>query len=695
MKINESYTVGYIFFRTFENSANHYGILIVAMKKEKTQSQPEEESDQKKPERSNTKMNLFETILNNSQDVIYCLNMDTGRFEYISPSALNVVGYSAEELMSKDKKSSLVMVHPDHIHILRNAIKVCEETGKASAEYLQITTNGTYRWMSNQMAVCRDENGVLFLHGNVRDITEYKNNEEALQNLNYVAIRRLKEIENLYNNLPVGLCLFDMELRYIRINEKLAAINGLPVSEHIGRTVKEIIPAFYDLSANILQRIINTRMPQLGMEFTGSSREEPSLIRTWTEDWIPVTDDNGNIVGISVVVTEITEQKKYKENLIRKQKELKKTKLALERSQKKLDIALDNGKIGIWERNLRTDKIIWDNRTEEIFGFQPGTFDGSLSTLKECIHEEDYHHLSGIVNRAIAAKKPYEAVYRTSCRNGESNYISEKAYLVTDKNGEPVKLIGVCFDVTDMKKGVQQVIMKMNEDLIRSNNDLQQFAYVASHDLQEPLRMVSSFTQLLQMRYHDKLDAEANEYINFAVEGSKRMYALLNDLLAFSRVHSKAKSYAPVDMNKVLSISMENLLFKIKETNALIENKELPVVSADQGLMVQLLQNLIDNALKFSKGVPQIFVSSEEKDDSFLFSVRDKGIGINPEYFEKIFKIFQRLHNRSEYNGTGIGLAICKRIVEKHNGRIWVESSENEGSAFYFTIPKTANINFM
>lgn len=665
------------------------------MKKEKTLSQPEKESGQKNSEKSNPKLNLLECLLNNSQDVTYCLNMDTGYFEYISPSALTVVGFSAEELMSQDHESALAMVHPDHIHILRNAIKVCEETGRTSAEYLQLTRNGTYRWMSNQMAVSRNENGVRYRHGNIRDITEYKNNEEALRELNYVATRRLKEIENLYNNLPVGLCLYDMELRFIRINEKLAAINGLPVSEHIGKTIKEILPSLYDLSESIFKRIIDTRMPQMGIEFVGSTLAEPSIIRSWTEDWIPVMDDTGKMVGISVVVTEITEQKKAKEILIRKQNQLKKTKLALERSQKKLDIALNNGKIGIWERNIKTNKIIWDNRTEEIFGFQPGTFNGSLSTLKECIHEEDYHHLSEIVNRAITSKKHYEAVYRTSCRNGESNYISEKAYVVTDKNGHPVKLIGVCFDVTDMKKGVQQVIMKMNEDLIRSNNDLQQFAYVASHDLQEPLRMVSSFTQLLQMRYHDKLDEEANEYISFAVEGSKRMYALLNDLLAFSRVHSKAKSFVPVDMNKVLSTSMENLLFKIKETNALIENKKLPVISADEGLMVQLLQNLIDNGLKFSKGAPQIYISSSEQEDYYLFSVKDKGIGINPEYYERIFKIFQRLHTRSEYNGTGIGLAICKRIVEKHNGKIWVESSENEGSAFYFTIPKSGNINFM
>ena len=246
-------------------------------------------------------------------------------------------------------------------------------------------------------------------------------------------------------------------------------------------------------------------------------------------------------------------------------------------------------------------------------------------------------------------------------------------------------MIGVSIDVTITEKE----LIKLNEELLRSNNDLQQFAYVASHDLQEPLRMVASFTQLLQMQYGEKLDRTANEYIKFAVDGSKRMYELLNGLLTFSRIHSRGQQFDKVNLDLVLHKVKDNLRLRINETNANIKGERLPVVVADENQMIQLLQNLIENAIKFSKGDPHISVSSVNRKGKYFIKVRDNGIGIEPQYFEKIFRIFQRLHSPGEYKGTGIGLAICKKIVERHSGEIWVESKKGEGSTFIFTIPAT------
>ena len=255
--------------------------------------------------------------------------------------------------------------------------------------------------------------------------------------------------------------------------------------------------------------------------------------------------------------------------------------------------------------------------------------------------------------------------------------------------GIPVRMSGVCFDITEMKKGAEKVLFELNEDLLRSNKELEQFAYVASHDLQEPLRMVSSFTQLLSQRYKDKLDQDAQDFIQFAVDGAIRMQILINDLLDYSRIGTRGKNFSQVDMHTVLGQVVSNLNLKIQEKNALVTNDELPEVFADEGQMVQLFQNLIGNALKFCKSSPRIHIDAKEENEHYLFSVRDNGIGIEEQYFDKIFQIFQRLHPRDEYGGTGIGLAICKRIIERHGGKIWVESKPGKGSRFYFTILKS------
>jgi len=229
---------------------------------------------------------------------------------------------------------------------------------------------------------------------------------------------------------------------------------------------------------------------------------------------------------------------------------------------------------------------------------------------------------------------------------------------------------------------------KLIGELERSNKELEQFAYVASHDLQEPLRMVSSYTELLGRRYSDKVDDKGRKFIKFAVDGAVRMQRLINDLLEFSRVSTRGKAMQPVDVNRVLGAVRANLSIAIKEADALVTNDAMPTIVADETQLVQLLQNLIGNAIKFRGGErPLVHVSAQPGAAECVFAIRDNGIGIAPAYFERIFVIFQRLHGRGEYPGTGIGLAVCRRIVERHGGRIWVESAPGQGSTFYFALP--------
>ena len=275
--------------------------------------------------------------------------------------------------------------------------------------------------------------------------------------------------------------------------------------------------------------------------------------------------------------------------------------------------------------------------------------------------------------------------------------------IIVNKNGKsvPVELsaaktiwerkpafISIFRDITERKKAEEELKAILKE-LKRSNTDLEQFAYVASHDLQEPLRMVTSFTQLLQNRYTDKLDDDANDFINYAVDGVTRMQNLISDLLMFSRVGTRGKPFKTTDMNAVLEAMIATFKQLIKKTNTTLTYNPLPVIIADESQMIQLLQNLISNAIKFrSEESPRIHVSGEVKADKWIFSVSDNGIGMDSKFFDRIFVIFQRLHKKDEYGGTGIGLAVCKKIIQRHGGKIWVESEIGKGSTFYFTISK-------
>jgi PAS domain S-box-containing protein len=249
---------------------------------------------------------------------------------------------------------------------------------------------------------------------------------------------------------------------------------------------------------------------------------------------------------------------------------------------------------------------------------------------------------------------------------------------------------GILRDITD-RKLAEEALQAKNEELARSNQELEQFAYVASHDLQEPLRMVSNYTQMLARRYSDKLDADANEFIGFAVDGAKRMQALIHDLLQFARVGTRGKEFKPTPLKEVVDDAVANLAGAIEEAGAQVHLGSLPTLTCDGGQLVQVFQNLIGNAIKFRQPgrTPLVEVAAEEVPGGWLLSVSDNGIGIDPKYFDRIFQMFQRLHGRGEYAGTGIGLALCRKIVERHGGRISVDSQAGQGATFVIALPHT------
>lgn len=272
-------------------------------------------------------------------------------------------------------------------------------------------------------------------------------------------------------------------------------------------------------------------------------------------------------------------------------------------------------------------------------------------------------------------------------RDGNKIWVSINAKLVNEEGKGRDICYGIIEDITQ-RKIIEEALAGKTADLARSNADLEQFAHIASHDLLEPLRMVSSFTELLARKYKGRLDQDADEFISIAVDGANRMKELINDLLAFSRIGTKAKPFEATDFNDAFNHALGNLAVIIKEHGAEVEAGPLPVLMADSAQVVQLFQNLMANAVKFHGLVPpHIKISSEQRKSDWVFSITDNGIGIDARHFERIFEVFQRLHGKRDYPGTGMGLAICKKIVERHGGRIRVESEPGKGSTFFFTIP--------
>ena len=380
-------------------------------------------------------------------------------------------------------------------------------------------------------------------------------------------------------------------------------------------------------------------------------------------------DESGEVVGVFAAARDISERKRAEEALLRANAY---NRSLIEASLDPLVTIAPDGKIT--DVNSATEKVTGINRQELI-----GT------------DFSDYFTDPG------AARAGYQRVFREGWvqdyaleirrRDGVITPVLYNASVYHDEADRVAGVFAAARDISERKRAEER-LARYAADLARSNADLEQFAYAASHDLQEPLRTVASFTQLLAKRYHGRLDSDADEFIAFAVDGARRMQTLVNDLLGYSRVGTRGKEFAPTETEATFEEALTNLKTAATEAQAMITHDALPRVMGDQAQLCLLFQNLIGNAIKF-RGTepPRIHVSAERTGAEWRFAVRDNGIGIDPQYAEQIFVIFQRLHTTAEYPGTGIGLAICKRIVERHGGRIWVEPAAGPGAVFHFTLP--------
>jgi len=593
----------------------------------------------------------YKSLFEQTPIAILLINFEL-RIEDCNTSAEVLFGYTREELLGIDSLK-LDNIPPDTKFILAKSFSKYIKTGVPEHSEIQMyKKDGKMIWINSypiQVKIA-EKSYILVM---IQDITERKKKEEEIR-------LQIEIIENMSEGVYL-IKLDDGTIVYT--NPAFEEMFGYNPGEMIGKDIA-IVNAPTDKTPEEIKNEIVGILKNTG-EWHG---EVLNIKKDGTPFWcyanVSLFDHPEHGRVIVSVHTDITERKKAE------------MELQLERDN--LFNVLSSMEDGVYIVDQNYDiEYVNPSLTKEF-----GQYEG-----KKC-----YKYLHSRQDVCPWCKYP-EVFEGKTVRWEWYSFKNQKTYDLINtplKNVDgSVSKLEIFRDITEFKKAEAE-LRKTMENLKRSNAELEQFAHVASHDLQEPLRMVASFTQLLQNRYQDKLDDDANDFINFAVDGANRMQNLISDLLIFSRVGTRGKPFKTTDLNIVIEAVINLFRQIIKETDTKITYKPLPVILADESQMIQLLQNLISNAIKFrSEEPPHIHISGEVKADKWIFSVSDNGIGMDSKYFDRIFIIFQRLHKKSEYRGTGIGLAVCKKIIERHKGKIWVESEVGKGSTFYFSIPKT------
>ena len=510
---------------------------------------------------------------------------------------------------------------------------------------------------------------------------------------------------DLYHLAPVGYCSLSgpgliLQANLIAATKLGVARGALLVGQPISRFIlKEDGDNYYLLR----KKLIETGEPQ--------SCELRMVRKDGTQFWAhlasTVTPDADGGPVILLVMSDVTERKLLQIQAANAEEEIRQWNASLEQRVRERTVELRENEERFHTLANNISQLAWMADAQgSIFWYNQRWFDYTGTTLEEMfgwgwqkVHHPD--HVQRVVDKikhCFETGEVWEDTFPLRGTDGQYRWFLSRAVPIRDEHGTVLRWFGTNTDITERKQA-EEAIQQLNAELHQraaqleaAVKDLEQFAYVASHDLQEPLRAVAGCVEILEKDYRDKLDANASELIRHTVEGTRRMQTLINDLLAYSRVGRRGQPLEPTDCNAALAKALANLSAAIGESGAAITHDPLPTLLADPTLLPQLFQNLIANGIKFCTGRrPEIHVGAQRQDGVWRFSVRDNGIGIEPQYRDRIFVIFQRLHTRTEYPGTGIGLAICKRIAERHGGEISVESEPGKGSKFHFSIAENGN----
>ena len=621
-------------------------------------------------------LSRYAAIVQNSNDAIIAKTMK-GFITSWNPAAERLYGYRAEEVIGQH----ISLIFPEEIKASELQLWDRLESGEKIEHYetRRMHKDGHHVDVSLTISPIRMAGGrVSEFSGIERDITQ-RRQLEALREESQARVRKVLD------NLTVFVGMITPDGVLVEVNRAVLAAADLQADEVVGKKFDETY--WWSFSEESQSRL----RASIARGAQGETSRYDVEMRIAGEDLItvdfmlaPVFNDDNQLEYLVASAIDIT---------VRKQRENQLNMLTsmIETQRQRLDAVIRNVPGIIYDTTINVDtgqqtmNFISDY-TETMLGYSPDAWKSDPSFWRKIMNPDDSEFAAAEATAAFDEERHGAVQFR--CRNSSGETVFVESHFNFIKEGSQVRQFGVIMDITDRKQS-EQAEAEYLERLRRSNEELEQFAYVASHDLQEPLRKISSYLQLVEQRYADQLDQDGKEFIEFAVDGATRMKNLISDLLMYSRVQRNKDEFATVDTRQVLEQVLDSLALSIEDCHAEITHDTLPEVFGNEAHLTQLFQNLIGNALKFhGDALPKIHVGVQRRARAWEFCVRDNGIGMEPKYFDRIFAVFQRLHSRSAYEGTGIGLAICKRVVENHGGRIWVESEPDHGTTFYFTISR-------
>jgi PAS domain S-box-containing protein len=583
-------------------------------------------------------------------------------FPYASESIKSIYGLSPEEVID-DASKVFEKIHPDDIDAVVESIKVsAKNLSQWQIEYRVKFEDDSIRVLYGNSVPEKEADGSILWHGFITDITEYNKTRE-----------RMRQLSVAVEQSPFSIVITDTKGNIEYVNNKFVDITGYSFEEAKGQNPRILKSG--DKTQEDYKKIwdtLTTAKPWKG-EFHNKKKNGDLY---WESAKItPILDAKGNTTHFLAIKEDITEQKKAEEKIYELYRDF-------------INF-LENTTDFIYYKDINSRFRFCSQTLANITGHKHwkdmiGKHDLEVfpRSIAEIYAEEEIPILRD-GTPLLDKTDPYLDTL------GNTKWVNTNKWPLFDAEGNVTGLFGISRDITANKAKDEMLKQYVNE-LKASNADLENFAYIASHDLQEPLRMIDSFLHLLEKKIPGKAEDNTHEYIHYAIEGATRMKILINDLLQYSRVGTNKEEFTAIDINELLSYMLRVLSEPIDNSKAEITIKQMPIITANKTLITELFQNLITNAIKYQHHgtVPKIEIGYKEEPGHYLLYIKDNGIGIMAVHFEKIFEVFQRLHSKSQYSGTGIGLALCKKIVEIHKGKIWVDSTFGEGSTFYFTLKK-------